>query len=281
MQSILLLAILLAALVAPSAIVAFQSSSTSSLSSSSSATALRNALRDMAAYPDDNKMMSEFEAFDRNGAFSRSPMMQGGGGGGGGGGQMLQGQGGMMGGPFAHRQPLPPMGRGGGRSLDGFDPHSAYGNSYGMSQSENRRGDVMMMREQGGMGGAGRDYGMDYFGPPPPDMMMMMSQDQRGGGGRRGGGGGGPRNPVRNDNTMGGFSYSSRVTDYAGYDRGMGGGGGGFEGGPMMMGGGGFDGSMMMGGGEMDYEMFDQQQQQEQRGGGGYGGFGDISRMGP
>lgn len=271
MQSILS-AILLAALVAPSAILAFQSSA--STSSSSATTALRNALRDMAAYPDDSKMMSEFEAFDRNGAFSRSPSMQGGGGGGG---QMLQGQGvGMMGGgPFAHRQPPPPMGRGGGgRSLDGFDPHSAYGNSYGMSQSENRRGDVMMMREQGGMGG-GMDYGMDYFGPPPPDMMMMMSQDQRGG--RRGGGG--PRNPVRNDNTMGGFSYSSRVTDYAGYDRGM---GGGFEGGPMMMGGGGFDGGpMMMGGGEMDYEMFDQQQQQEQRGGRGYGGFGDMSRMGP
>ena len=81
---------------------------------------------------------------------------------------------------------------------------------------------------------------------------------------------------------MGGFSYSSRVTDYAGYDRGM---GGGFEGGPMMMGDrGGFDGPMMMGGGEMDYEMFDQQQQQQEQrggGGGGYGGFGDMSRMGP
>ena len=279
MQSILS-SILLAALVAPSAIVAFQFSSSSSVSSSSSATALRNALRDMAAYPDDNKMMSEFEAFDRNGAFSRSPMMQGAGG------QMLQGQGGMMGGPFAHRQQPPQMGRGGGggrgRSLDGFAPHSAYGNSYGMSQSENRRGDVMMMREHGGMGGGGMDYGMDYFGPPPPDMMMMMSEQQRGGGRRGGGGGGGPRNPVRNDNTMGGFSYSSRVTDYAGYDRGM---GGGFEGGPMMMGDrGGFDGPMMMGGGEMDYEMFDQQQQQQEQrggGGGGYGGFGDMSRMGP
>jgi len=217
--------LVLALAAAPSAL-AFQTSSTSSAAAPTT-TALKNALRDMAAYPDDTKMMSEFEAFDRNGAFSRSPQQQ----------QQQQQQqrggrqdmmydqglppGGMMGGnpmanPFARRGGG--GGGGGGRSLDGFDPHSAYGNSYGMSQSDNRRGGGDMM--MGGM-----DYGMDYFGPP--DMMMMpMGRGGGGGGGRGGGMMGGMRNGVRDTNTMGGFSYSSRVTDYAGYDdRGMMGGG--------------------------------------------------------
>jgi hypothetical protein len=249
----LVASLLLLALASPPAPAhAFQSPN-KSIAAPSSATSLRNALRDMAAFPDDMKMMSEFEAFDRNGAFSRSPQQGGGYGG-------MMGGGGNANGPFAHR------GRGerGGRSLDGFDPHSAYGDSYGMSH-----GDVMR-----GGGGGGMDYGMDYYGPP--DMMMMM--------GRGGGMGMGMmNNNVRDTNTMGGFSYSSRVRDYAGYDRGMGGGGGGMGGfdGPMMMGGG-FDGPMM-GGGEMEYDpMYDQQQQQRGGGyGGGYGGLGDMSRMGP
>ena len=144
---------LLVALAAAPSALAFQTSSSSS-SSSSPATALQNALRDMAAYPDDMKMMSEFEAFDRNGAFSRSPQQQGGGGRQ----DMMYGgpppPGGMMGGnpnPFSRRG-----GGGGGRSLDGFDPHSAYGNSFGMSQSDGRGGDMMH----------GMDYSMDYYGPP-------------------------------------------------------------------------------------------------------------------
>ena len=61
-------------------------------------------------------------------------------------------------------------GGGGGRSLDGFNPHSAYGNSFGMSQSDGRGGDMMR----------GMDYGMDYYAPP--DMMIMMGR----GGGRGG-----------------------------------------------------------------------------------------------
>ena len=309
----LVVASVLALAAAPSAL-AFQTSSSTSTSSSAAAapttSALKNALRDMAAYPDDTKMMSEFEAFDRNGAFSRSPqqqqqqqqqhqrqrggrqdvMMQQGGGGGRQ--DMMYDQGpppgGMMGGnpmsnPFARRGG---GGGGGGRSLDGFDPHSPYGNSYGMSQSDNRRGGGDMM--MGGM-----DYGMDYFGPP--DMMMMpMGRGGGGGGGRGGGMMGGMRNGVRDTNTMGGFSYSSRVTDYAGYDdRGMmGGGGGGFDGpgGPMMMGGGGggYDqGPMGMGGGGgMEYDHMDGFEMQRGMGGyggggGDYGGLGDMSRMGP
>jgi hypothetical protein len=115
---------------------------------------------------------------------------------------------------------------------DGFDPYSAYGNSFGMSQSDNRR------RNGGG--------GMDFF---PPDMMgggAMM--------GRR------EMNGVRNDNTMGGFSYSSRVREYGAgrpYD---------FD---MEMMGGGFDGPPPMGGMEYEQGGF----------GGGYGGFEDDMDM--
>lgn len=232
-----------------------------------------NSLRDMAAFPDDMKMMSEFEAFDRNGAFSRSPqggmggrpdMMYGNGQQGMQGGMQGQGmQGGGMGG-----NPNPFSRRGGGNdrmyTRDGFDPFSAYGSSFGMSQSDNRRG-----APPGGGGG------MEYFGGPGggPDMRMM-------GGGMNGG-----MNGVKADNTMGGFSYSSRNREY-GYG-GPGGGGGpygegmpfdGFEEGM----GGGFDGPMggPMGGGMeqgMGYE-----QQQGPPMGGGYGGFdGDMSRLGP
>jgi hypothetical protein len=272
---------LLVALAAPTS-MAFQSPAPRSTS-----TSLHNALRDMAAFPDDMKMMSEFEAFDRNGAFSRSPQQvqyqqQGGGGGGGGGGYGPPPPG-MMGGGGGNPNPFARRGGGGGgggiggRSLDGFDPHSAFGNNYGMSQSD------MMMRGPPPPG-MGMDYGMDYYGPPDMQMMMMMGGPRGGGGGgRMGGGGGMMNNGVRDTNTMGGFSYSSRVRDYAGYDQGM---GGGYEGGPMMMGGGGggYDGPMMGGGGgggEMEYDQMYDQQQQQQRGG-GYGGFGgDMSRMGP
>lgn len=199
--------------------------------------ALRNSLRDMASFPDDMKMMSEFEAFDRNGAFSRSPRGRPGGnldpyGSGGQG----QGQG----------------GGGGGRmyTMDGFDPYSAY------SQ---------------GFGGGG--------GPPP------------------GAPAGGPRgfvNGVKADNTMGGFAYSSRGTDY-GYGGGPYGGGPygyDFDGGEMMGEEGGAmyrggqpQGGAMYGGGPppemmgMDYGYGRDFPEEE---GGGYGGFdGDLSRMGP
>jgi hypothetical protein len=95
---------------------------------------------------------------------------------------------------------------------------------------------------------------------------------------------GGRMNGVRDTNTMGGFSYSSRVTNYAGYDdRGMGGGGGGFDGpgSPMMTGGGRYDEGPMMGGMEYD-QMFDhRQQQQQRRGGGGYERQRGMGRMGP
>ena len=79
-------------------------------------TALSNNLRDMAAYPDQERQMGDFAAFDRNGAFSRSPR-------------------GDMGGDRMYTQ-------------DGFDPYSAYGGNFGGSPSEQRR----MGGMQGGMG---------------------------------------------------------------------------------------------------------------------------------
>lgn len=155
--------------------------------------ALQNTLRDMASYPDNNanqqRMMGDFEAFDRNGAFSRSPrggmngrmdMMYGGGGGRGGGGGSMS-----MGGPPDRMY-----------TRDGFDPYSAFGTSFGMSQSDRRGG--------GGYG----PRGMDYYGEPGGMMMggndgrsIMM---------------GGEMNGVHNDNTIAGFSYSSRVRERGG-----------------------------------------------------------------
>jgi len=135
---------------------------------------------------------------------------------------------------------------------DGFDPYSAYGNQYGMSQS-----DSSMRGHQG----------MEYHGSSG-----MMS-------------GGGGMNGVHNDNTLEGFSYSNRVremeqgTKYGGgpppfYEYQGGGMQGGFD--PR------FDREPMMGGGMgVDFE---------QRGGypegpsdfGGFdGGDMDLSRMAP
>lgn len=180
--------------------------------------ALRNTLRDMASYPDDQRMMSDLEAFDRNGAFSRSP------------------PGGMAGRPetmygAGMGNPNPFARRGGGPSgrvytRDGFDPYSAYGTSFGPGPR-----------------------GLDYYA----ELGMM-------GGGGRGMGGGG-MNGVHDDNTIQGFSYSSRVREMGpaydpGYDFEMGGGfeepiwGGGmeeFHGPNGGRGYGGFDGEMDMG----------------------------------
>eukprot|EP00578_Thalassiosira_sp_NH16_P004233 CAMPEP_0181130088 /NCGR_PEP_ID=MMETSP1071-20121207/29669_1 /TAXON_ID=35127 /ORGANISM="Thalassiosira sp., Strain NH16" /LENGTH=268 /DNA_ID=CAMNT_0023216119 /DNA_START=34 /DNA_END=837 /DNA_ORIENTATION=+ len=212
------------AMAAPTA--AFRSAPSASRPSTS-----LDSLRDIASFSDDMKMMGgEYEAFDRNGAFSRSPrggaggrpdMMYGGGGQGMGQGMGPPGQGmGQAMGPPGQGmgppgQPDPFARRGGGgedrmHTRDGFDPYSAYGSSFGTSRSDGRRGG-----------------GMDYYGP---DMMM-------GGGGMMMGRGGEMMNGVRNDNTMGGFSYSSRVTDY---------GQGGPGGGPQDYG---------RGGGPQDYDM--------------------------
>lgn len=249
---------LVLALSAPAA-MAFAPSTTSTRQS----TAVQNSLRDMAAYPDEMKMMGEFEQFDRNGAFSRSPQggMQGG----------MQGdmQGGMNGGSNMR-------GMNGGRDMsgmhrmrDGFDPYSAYGNSYGMSQSDHRHGGPPSQPPRGMM----MDFEMG------PEMMM----------------GGGGMNGVRDTNTMGGFEYDSRSTR-----RGGGGMGGppGMMGGPeffdqgMGMGGGmGFDGPnpmMGMGGPGMDYgHGYDGQFGGEDMRGDGQFGGGDMrgddimSRLGP
>lgn len=241
--------------------------------------ALRNTLRDMASYTDGPKFMSEFEQFDRNGAFSRSPQ-----GGMDGRREMMQGQRG---------NPNDRM-----FTQDGFDPYSAYGNQFGMNQSDNRRGG----------GSATGPQGMGYYGEPG-----MM-------------GGGRGMNGVHDDNTLGGFSYSSRVREQGRVreqQRGMehggpppfydyqGGGGGmdsGFDprfaGGPMMGGGmefeqqGGGYPEQQQGGGYPQHQQgggYPQQQQggsypQHQEGGylegpGGFGGFDggdmDLSRMGP
>jgi len=262
------LATLALALAAPA--VAFQSPATKTFRPS---VAAQMSLRDIASYSDDMKMMSEYEAFDRNGALSRSQMggmggrpemggrpdmmYQGQGGGGGGRPDMMyQGQGGGGG-----QNPNPFSRRGNDNdrmyTRDGFDPYSAYGNSMGMSQSDRRGGG------RGGMGGPP----MDYYGGGP-DMVM--------------GGGGMNVNGVKADNTMGGFSYSSRNREYENMNMGggppmggegmMGGMGGGmpYEYEQGMMGGGGFDGPM----GGMDYDQGGY--------GGGYGGFdGDMSQMGP
>ena len=204
------------ALAAPA--VAFQSPAAKTTRPS---VAAQMSLRDIASYPDDMKMMSEFEAFDRNGALSRSPM------GGMGGRPDMMYQGGGGGGGY---NPNPFSRRDNDRmyTRDGFDPYSAYGNSFGMSQSD-RRG--------GGRGGGP----MDYYGGGP----MMM---------------GGGMNGVKADNTMGGFSYSSRNREYGMPPMG----GMPFEYEQGMMGGGGFDGPM----GDMGYD---------QGYGGGYGGFdGDM-----
>jgi len=102
---------------------------------------LRNTLRDMAAYPDGpgSQAPPQFDAFDPRGAFSRSP----------------------RGGMEAERM----------HTQDGFDPFSAYGGQFGMSQSDGRRG---------------------HMGAPGAVM-------------------GGDPNGVHDDNTLGGFAYSSRV----------------------------------------------------------------------
>mmetsp|Transcript_24097 Transcript_24097/g.43219 ORF Transcript_24097/g.43219 Transcript_24097/m.43219 type:complete len:266 (-) Transcript_24097:267-1064(-) len=249
--------------------MAFQPSPTTSTRPT---TILQNALRDMASYPDGQRQMSEFESFDRNGAFSRSPQ-----GGMGGRPDMMYGeQQGMMGGGGGGGNPNPFSRRGGSGgndrmyTRDGFDPYSAYGNSFGASQSENRRG---------GGGYGGFDGGMN---------MGQQGMMGGGGGGMMGGGGGGGMNGVHADNTLGGFSYSSRVREQNHNGGREYGGGQGYEYEGM---GGGFDGPMM--GGGMDYEQQGYQQQggYEQQGypgqnggGGGYGGFEggmDMGRMGP
>jgi len=210
---------LVLALSAPSAMAFAPSSSSSSTRQS---TAVQNTLRDMASYPDEMKMMDEFEQFDRNGAFSRSP--QGG----------MGGRPGMMGGMGMEGQRNMqmqggnpnPFARGGNDRMytqDGFDPYSAYGNSFGMSQSDNRRG-----------------------GPGPRGGNMM-------GGGMYGGG---PEmiNGVRTTDTMGGFEYDSRTRSRdggLGAPPGMPMGGEYFDQGGMGYGMGGFDGPMMEG--PMDY----------------------------
>lgn len=207
------------------------------------ASAISANLRDMVSYHDermDMGMMPEqhqFESFDPNGSYSRSPqggmggrpgMMHGGG----------QGGGGGYGGPDRMY------------TQDGFDPFSAYGNSHGMSRSDRR--------------GPGPRGGMD----PYANGMQMR---------------GGPGNRVKADDTMGGFAYSSRHTDYGYGGMGpseyeyFGDGGiddmmGGFEQGP---------GPMMGGGMDMDYGHG--YPRQDQMGGGGYGGFDgpDMGQMGP
>lgn len=284
------------ALTAPA--VAFQPSNPAS--ARQSAVAHQMALRDIASYPDDMKMMSEFEAFDRNGAFSRSP--QGGQGGrsdmnmyqGGSGERMMgpgpdmyqgQGQGQGQGGGMMSPNPFSRRGQGQSDRMytrDGFDPYSAYGESHGMSQSDRRDPRGMGGNNGGGMSqSAGRGpQGMGggqqgFYGGP--DMMMG------GGGGGRPMGGGGRMNGVKADNTMGGFSYSSRNREYAD----------GYGAGPMMYGPpqsqfeyeqgmmGGYEGPMGgMGGMEgMEYE-------QGYPMGGDYGGYDgdmsdDMSRMAP
>lgn len=200
-----------------------------------------NSLRDIASYAD-SRMESEFEQFDPRGAFGPSPR-----------GGMRGPRDGMMGGGGGSAAGGGPMnqydrrgaGMGGGMGQgmdrtyghDGFDPHSAYGMNF--------------EAQYGG------------YGPPAQDMRMDM--------------GPGPMNGVNEDNTMGGFMYSSRNR---GYGQGGGGGGpmmyedygmpmGGFEQGPPPMGMG-----MDMGMG-MEYD---------QGYPGEYGGFeqgGDMSRMGP
>jgi len=233
--------------------------------------ALRNTLRDMASYPDSQKFMSEFEQFDRSGAFSSSPQ-----GGMDGRPDMMHGNGGGRGGPGGNPNPFARRSNPNDRmyTQDGFDPYSAYGSQFGMSQSDNRRGS----------GGASGPQGMEYYGEPG-----MM-------------GGGGGMNGVHNDNTLDGFSYSSRVREqgsvrqqqgrmeYGGgppsmYDYQDGGMDGGFD--PR------FAGGQMMGGG-MEFEQqggYEPQGSFEPQGGGysegqhGFGGFDggnmDLSRMGP
>jgi len=224
--------------------------------------------------------MSEFEAFDRNGAFSRSP--QGGMDGRpemngmpemngrpemNGGPEMMYG--GEYGGEYGGN-PNPFSRRGGPgnpndnrmHTRDGFDPYSAYGSSFGMSQSD-----------RGGPG----PQGMEYYGQPG-----MMS------GGSMMGGGGGEMNGVHKDNTMPGFSYSSRVREQ------QGGGGPDYEQAydpsyDYERMGGGFDGPMMGGGMEYEQQGYEQQGYEQQEGfpgpnGGEYAGFDgemDMRRMGP
>ena len=225
---------LVIALSAPAA-MAFAPSSTTRQS-----TTLQNTLRDIASFQDDMKMMNEFEVFDRNGAFSRSP------------------QGGMGGRPDMFGMGQREMQMGGGNPFargdrmytqDGFDPYSAYGNSFGMSQSDNRRGPG---------GPRGQRMG-EYYGGGPG---MMM--------------GPGGMNGVRNTDTMNGFEYDSRTSR-----RGPGGQMGGPMGGEYFdqgMGGmGGFDGpmDMGMGGPGMEYGGYDGQFE------GGQDMRGDMSRLGP
>mmetsp|Transcript_3615 Transcript_3615/g.7911 ORF Transcript_3615/g.7911 Transcript_3615/m.7911 type:complete len:280 (-) Transcript_3615:373-1212(-) len=263
--------------------LAFQPSNASTRPS----VALHNTLRDMASYPDaqqGQRMMNDLEAFDRNGAFSRSPQ-----GGMGGRPDMMSQQGGMGGRPdmMSQQGMMPQQGGMGGMyggeyggggnpnpfarrgnpndrmyTQDGFDPYSAYGTSFGTSQSD---------RRSRGPG----PQGMGYYGEPG-----MM-----GGGGRSmiGGGGGGP-NGVHNDNTIEGFSYSSRVREQREF---QGGAGPAWEPGFDYEMGAGFEDPMMgqMGGG-MGYEggMEYEQQFPGPNGGGGYGGFEgemDMGRMGP
>jgi hypothetical protein len=116
------------------------------------------------------KMMSEFKACVLDGALPRSPQ-QGAAGGGGGRLDMMYGPPGTMGGnpnPFARQGGWE---GGGGRFLNGFDLHSPYSNSFGMSQ-----GDMM----RGGFGSMNYGIGMGYYGFP---IMMIMSLPMGGGGG--------------------------------------------------------------------------------------------------
>lgn len=184
---------------------------------------LCNTLRDMASYPDGSQAMSEFDAFDRHGAFSRSP------------------RGGVEGRPQAMY---------GGRdrmyTQDGFDPYSAYGGQFGVSQSDRAPGAML----GGGANGVHNDNTLEGF--------AYSSRVREHGQGR-----------------------VPRRTEYGGppfheYPGGM---EGGFDprfaGGPMMMGG------MEMGG--MEYEP--QGGGYYPEGLGGFGGFdgGDVdhSRLGP
>jgi len=237
----------------------------------------------MAAYPDDMKMMNDFEAFDRNGAFSQGGGMDERG---------LQGQmvapqmGGPMQGQMQGQQMGRPqqqmMGQMGGMQQHGGMPYPGYedemmmgmrggefegqfdGTMMGMEyeqqmmQQQQRQGGLSqggafdggmnqgMMGEGGnpnpfarqGEGHGSRMYTRDGFDPYSAysgSTGAGQSENRRGAAGgqgrMRGGVGefygpglhGGDMNGVHNDNTMCGFSYSSRGTQYGGYGGGEGG----------------------------------------------------------
>lgn len=130
-------------------------------------------------------------------------------------------------------------GPGGMYAQDGFDPYQGYGGGFGMGGPD---------RRMGGMPGGGMDQ---YAGG------MMMDG-------------------AKATDTMGGFAYSSRSTDY-GYGPPE-----YFEG-PMM--GGGFEGPMMGGGYDRGFEgppMGGMDWEPEYGPGPGYGGFGgEMGRLGP